>query len=140
MLAQSHALANVLLMLPTIKQVDYVIVLCDDFPTMKAFYQTLFSFPIVAEREDVLAMNAGSVTLAVRKRSRAYDGKSAGIGSPGIQLAFLVERGEVDQCHAELVAKNIPIIDPPTDQFWGHRTVFFRDPEGNILEFYEDIT
>jgi len=127
-------------MLPHIQQLDYAIVLCDDFPVMKAFYQSLFPFPVVAEREGVLAMKAGALTLAIRKRTRSYDGVSAGIGSPGVQLAFRVERGEVDQCHAELLSREIPIVDPPTDQFWGHRTLFFRDPEGNILEFYEDIS
>jgi catechol 2,3-dioxygenase-like lactoylglutathione lyase family enzyme len=28
---------------------------------------------------------------------------------------------------------------PPTDQPWGHRTLFFRDPDGNVLEIYADI-
>lgn len=27
----------------------------------------------------------------------------------------------------------------PKDQPWGHRTVFFRDPDGNILEIYADL-
>lgn len=126
-------------MFPTIKQLDYTIVLCDDFPAMKAFYRDIFTFSVVAEREDVLAMNAGGLTFALRKRTRHYDGKSAGPASPGVQLAFRVERGEVDQCHAELVKRRVAIVDPPTDQFWGHRTVFFRDPEGNILEFYEEL-
>jgi catechol 2,3-dioxygenase-like lactoylglutathione lyase family enzyme len=26
-----------------------------------------------------------------------------------------------------------------TDQPFGHRTVFFRDPDGNILEIYAEI-
>jgi catechol 2,3-dioxygenase-like lactoylglutathione lyase family enzyme len=126
-------------MLPTIQRLDYVILLCDDFARMKEFYQPLFGFAVVAERADVLAMNAGSVTFCLRKRTRHYDGTSPGLNSPGVQLAFCVKRGEVDQCHAELMQRGITILDPPTDQFWGHRTVFFRDPEGNILEFYEEI-
>lgn len=125
-------------MFAEIQQLDYVIVLCDDFPRMKAFYQSLFDFPVVAEREDVLAMNAGAVTLCVRKRTRHYDGRSAGPNSPGVQLAFRVPAGKVDECHAELLRRGVTIVDPPTDQAWGHRTVFFRDPEGNILECYEE--
>jgi catechol 2,3-dioxygenase-like lactoylglutathione lyase family enzyme len=30
-------------------------------------------------------------------------------------------------------------MSPPTNQPFGHRTVFFRDPDGNLLEFYADI-
>jgi catechol 2,3-dioxygenase-like lactoylglutathione lyase family enzyme len=127
-------------MIKAIRQLDYVILLCDDFPRMKEFYRSLFDFPVVAERADVLAMNAGAVTFCLRKRTRHYDGASLGLGSPGVQLAFKVPRGGVDLCHAELVERRVEIVDPPTDQFWGHRTVFFRDPEGNILEFYEDLS
>jgi hypothetical protein len=27
----------------------------------------------------------------------------------------------------------------PTDQPFGHRTLFFRDPDGNVLEIYAEI-
>jgi catechol 2,3-dioxygenase-like lactoylglutathione lyase family enzyme len=30
-------------------------------------------------------------------------------------------------------------VSPPTDRPWGHRTLFFRDPDGNILEIYADL-
>ncbi len=126
-------------MIKNIQQLDYVILLCDDFVGMKAFYQKLFGFPVVVEREDVLAMNGGSVTFCLRKRTRHYDGKSAGPGSPGVQIAFRVPHGDVDACFAELLQHGVTVVDPPTDQFWGHRTVFFRDPEGNMLEFYEEL-
>jgi lactoylglutathione lyase len=29
--------------------------------------------------------------------------------------------------------------DAPTDQPFGHRTLFFRDPDGNLLEMFADI-
>ena len=31
------------------------------------------------------------------------------------------------------------ILEPPRDWDYGHRTLFFRDPEGNILEIYAEI-
>ena len=125
-------------MLKDIQQLDYVILLCEDLAGMKRFYQELLDFPVVAEREDVLALKAGAVTFCLRRRTRHYDGQSAGPNSPGVQIAFRVPTGQVDACHAELQARGVTILDPPTDQSWGHRTVFFRDPEGNILECYED--
>jgi catechol 2,3-dioxygenase-like lactoylglutathione lyase family enzyme len=30
-------------------------------------------------------------------------------------------------------------VAPATDQPWGHRTLFFRDPDGNLLEIYADL-
>jgi catechol 2,3-dioxygenase-like lactoylglutathione lyase family enzyme len=60
-------------------------------------------------------------------------------GSAAIQLAFRVPPPAVDTCHEELVAAGVPILRPPTDlPSWRHRTLFFRDPEGNIIEIYAE--
>ena len=126
-------------MLASVKRLSYVIVLCDDMDRMKAFYRDLFSFPVESETEASLAFRAGSVLLALRKRTRDYDGRGSGTESPGVQLAFLVSPDEVDQCYDQLVEKGVKILDPPNDQPRGHRTVYFADPEGNILEVYAEI-
>jgi catechol 2,3-dioxygenase-like lactoylglutathione lyase family enzyme len=126
-------------MLKNIRQLDYTIVLCDDLPRMKEFYRGLFDFRVATETPTVLAMEAGSVTLAIRQRTRNYDGRTAGPGSPGVQIAFRVPPGQVDAGHAELLRQGVKILDPPTNQPWGHRTMYFADPEGNILELYEEL-
>jgi uncharacterized glyoxalase superfamily protein PhnB len=60
-------------------------------------------------------------------------------GSASLQLAFKVSALEVDQCADELVRQGVNPLSPPTDQIWGHRTLFFRDPDGNLLEMFADI-
>jgi hypothetical protein len=40
----------------------------------------------------------------------------------------------VDLCAATLAKRGVTIVSPPTDQPFGHRTLFFRDPDGNVLE------
>jgi catechol 2,3-dioxygenase-like lactoylglutathione lyase family enzyme len=57
----------------------------------------------------------------------------------GVQLAFRVEPEEVYACHNELLHRQVQILEPPRDQDYGHRTLFFRDPEGKILEIYAEI-
>ena len=126
-------------MLTPVKELAYVIVLCDDMDRMKAFYRDLFSFPLDSETEESLALRVGSVLLGLRKRTRIYDGCTAGQESPGLQLAFLVSPAEVDECYELLLSKGVPILDPPANQPRGHRTVYFADPEGNILEVYAEI-
>ena len=126
-------------MLASVGELNYVIVLCDDMDRMKAFYRALFSFPIKSETATSLVFDAGRLLLALRKRTRDFDGHGGGAASPGVQLAFLVARVEVDQCYEELVELGVEILAPPTDQPWGHRTVYFSDPEGNILEVYAEI-
>jgi len=60
-------------------------------------------------------------------------------GSAGVQLAFRVEPPEVETCFAELLQKPVEILEPPRDWDYGHRTLFFKDPEGNILEIYAEV-
>ena len=42
-------------------------------------------------------------------------------------------------CWQELIEADVEILDPPKDESYGHRTLFFRDPERNVLEIYADI-
>jgi len=126
-------------MLTPVKKFGYVIVLCDDIDLMKTFYRELFPFPVDSETDQSLALRVGSVLLGLRKRTRGYDGRGGGTESPGLQLAFLVSPAEVDECYELLLARGVRILDPPTDQPRGHRTVYFADPEGNILEVFAEI-
>ena len=127
-------------MLAEVKELNYAIVLCDDMDCMKAFYKDLLGFKIEVETETSLAFRAGkTVSLGLRRRERDYDGHGAGPGSPGVQLAFRVAPEEVSQCYEQLVAMGVTILDPPANQPRGHRTVYFADPEGNILEVYAEI-
>ena len=117
---------------------DYVILLCEDIASMKAFYHDVLGFPIERDWEDWVEMRAGAVLLTLRKRGRPYDGPSLR-DTAGVQLAFRVTPPEVGAWYDELLQKQVEILEPPRDWDYGHRTLFFKDPEGNILEIYADI-
>jgi lactoylglutathione lyase len=117
---------------------DYVILLCEDVAAMKAFYHDVLGFPIERDWEDWIELRAGAVLLTLRQRGRPYDGQIPR-GTAGVQLAFRVAPSEVGEWHAELLQRQVEIIEPPRDRDYGHRTLFFKDPEGNILEIYADI-
>jgi catechol 2,3-dioxygenase-like lactoylglutathione lyase family enzyme len=63
------------------------------------------------------------------------------VSSAAVQLAFRVPPSAVDGCHTELVARGVRILREPTDLAspWHHRTVFFADPEDNVLEIYAEL-
>lgn len=48
---------------------------------------------------------------------------SVGVASPA----------EVDAIHDRVVAAGLDIVHPPTDEAWGVRRFFFRDPDGNVV-------
>ncbi len=49
-------------------------------------------------------------------------------------LEFLVD--DVDAVYARLLELGVEMVKPPTTQPWSNRSFYFRDPEGNLLNFY----
>lgn len=124
----------------SIRSLDYVILLCDDLAKMKTFYQRLFEFQVEEDLpERMVFFRVGTMFLGLRKRGRSYDGPSMPTPSASIQISFRVPPADVDFAYDRLVLGRIDIIEPPTNQDWPHRTLFFRDPEHNITEIFADI-
>jgi len=124
-------------MIDRIRDLTYVILLCDDVSAMKHFYTSIMGFSIYSEQLDWVELRVGSTLLTIRARGRDYDGDSPTGAS--VQLAFRVAPDEVKDIEAYLVDNGVDIIEPVTDKSFGHRTLFFKDPEDNILEIYAEI-
>jgi uncharacterized glyoxalase superfamily protein PhnB len=57
----------------------------------------------------------------------------SGDGVSGSVVFVLVE--DVDALHAELVAKGVAVDLEPTDQTWGNREMYIKDPDRNSIRF-----
>jgi lactoylglutathione lyase len=122
-----------------IHNLDYTILLCGKLQETRAFYADVMGFPVELEQENWISFRVGASLLTLRPRGRGFNDGEAVAGSAAVQLAFRVPPPSVDVCHAELVAKGVPIVRPPTDlPDWRHRTLFFRDPESNLIEIYAE--
>jgi catechol 2,3-dioxygenase-like lactoylglutathione lyase family enzyme len=126
--------------LSAIRAVDYTVVRARDMEAMRAFYGGVLRFPFVRELSANWAeYRIGPNILALAGRFRHDEDITAvAAGTASLQLAFRVPYEAVDACAAELAAAGVPLLSPPTDQPWRHRTLFFRDPDGNLLEIYAD--
>ncbi|HEX2622210.1 MAG TPA: VOC family protein [Phototrophicaceae bacterium] len=132
-------------MLKSIQNLDYTVILCRDTDTMKSFYQNVLGFRLVRDFGTWVEFQVGGVLLTLRTRGTGYDevrqhdGESLA-GSASLQLAFRVAPSEVDSCFTELSQQKVTILQQPTPHpETGHRTLFFTDPEHNILEIYAEI-
>lgn len=122
-----------------IRSMDYVIILCEDLARMKHFYSSLFGFQLEEDADHFVAFRVGTLFLGLRPRGRSYDGPGIPEKSAGVQLSFRVPPADVDLAFEALTANNVTVIEGPANQDWPHRTLFFSDPENNILEIFADI-
>jgi glyoxylase I family protein len=124
-----------------IQNLDYTILLCNRLAETRAFYRDVMKFPLETDRDNWVSFRLGALLLTLRPRGKSTvcdDGASAP-GSAAVQLAFRVALPAVEACHAGLLARGVAILRGPTDlPDWRHRTLFFRDPEDNIIEIYAE--
>jgi catechol 2,3-dioxygenase-like lactoylglutathione lyase family enzyme len=120
--------------------IDYTVVFVRDMTAMRAFYEGVLGLaPLRELSAGWIEYRLGPNTLALARPSRTAGDAPIPAGSAALQLAFRVQPAEVDLCAAELNRKGVALLSPPTDQPFGHRTLFFRDPDGNLLEVYAEI-
>ena len=125
--------------LGAIRNLDYTVLLCDDLGEVQRFYRDVVGLETHEEVPGMwVAFRIGSSLLALRRRGRPYDGSSV-VGSASVQLAFRVPPAEVETAATQLVDRGVELLEPVTDQPFGHRTLFFADPEHNVIEIYAEI-
>jgi glyoxylase I family protein len=127
--------------LKDIRNCDYVVLLCNDLKKTRAFYADVMGFPLDHDFGNWVSFRVGVTLLTLRPRGQLFgwDDGPAASGAAAVQLAFRVPPSAIEACHAELVAKGVAILRGPTDlPAPRHRTVFFRDPEGNLIENYAE--
>jgi catechol 2,3-dioxygenase-like lactoylglutathione lyase family enzyme len=123
-----------------IRAIDYTVVFVRDMAAMRRFYEDVLCFPLIRELSpDWVEYRVGGNTLALARPKRTAADAPTPAGSAALQLAFKVSAGDVDRCADELLQKGVALLSPPTDQAFGHRTLFFRDPDGNLLEMFAEI-
>jgi lactoylglutathione lyase len=126
--------------LSSIRQIDYTVIFARDLPAMRRFYGSVLGFKLLRELSPRwVEYQVGTNVLALTVHGGRYDDPAPLKGALSLQLAFRVDRDLVDECAQELEAAGVPIASPPTDQPFGHRTLFFRDPDGNVLEIYAEL-
>ena len=120
--------------------IDYTVIFVRDMGAMRRFYEDVLAFPLLRELSpNWIEYGIGSNTLALARPSRTAADAPIPVGSASLQLAFRVSAAEVDACADELIWQGVALLSPPANQPFGHRTLFFRDPDGNLLEVYAEI-
>ena len=126
--------------LSQIRQIDYTVIFARNMDAMRLFYETVMEFPLLRTLgERWVEYRVGSTTLALTAHGGRFNDTPPAPGALSVQLAFRVAPQAVADCAAALEAKGVKLVSPLTDHPFGHRTIFFRDPDGNVLEIFAEI-
>lgn len=101
------------------------------------FYRRVLGFEIIAVTGDILdddtrlcAMRAGDRdVLLLFKRGATHDTDAAG----AIHVAFAIGRADLARWEAWLIEQGVAIESRDTFEYGG-QSVYFRDPDGHLLE------
>lgn len=107
----------------------------DKVSLLKTFYENVFG--TVAEGDDEFAYfifhNIHISIFSKGNLEKMAHGSTNGIGSGSCIIEIGVE--DVDYEFSNLTKLGVKIIKLPTTQPWGIRSVWFSDPDGNIINF-----
>ncbi|MEQ4723090.1 VOC family protein [Nonomuraea sp. B19D2] len=109
----------------------------DDVPALAAFYADVLEAEAEGGEPFAMVTVPGAVLsfFSVRGMEAMVHGSMGAATGGNFTLEFEVT--DVDQRHERLAARGIEILKPPTTQPWGRRSVWLRDPDGNIVNLYQ---
>ena len=106
-----------------------------DVLRLRSFYTAILQ--VEAEGDDMFTMlstqGAALSIFAEEGMERMAPGSMQDSGCGRYTLEFEVE--DVDREFERLKALDVIFVKPPTTQTWGRRSVWFRDLDGNIINF-----
>ena len=120
-------------------RINGICIITDDVARLRSFYAEALS----AEAEDddtftAFRTDGAAVSLfstAGMEKMAPGSMAQAGVGRYTLEI-------EVDDVDAEFDRLNklgCIVLKPPTTQPWGRRSVWVRDPDGNIVNFYANV-
>ena len=122
---------------PPVHGLEYTVIFARRMKAMREFYGETLGLPVYHDlAPQWVEYRVGSTLLALTEERWIVDDFPPSIESISQQLAFRVLPSEVDRCAAVLTERGVTIALAPGNEPWGHKTVFFRDPDGNVLGIY----
>ena len=115
--------------------------LVSDVRGLRDFYRTVLEVAPQPDLPEYVEFDIGGAGLAlcdVRYHNQLAPG-SAKAGQNRCSM-IEVEVDDVDREYARLRRTVRQWVKPPTTQPWGSRSVYFRDPEGNLVNLFARVS
>ena len=116
-------------------------IITGDVARLVAFYEKATGVQANWSTEDFAEFRTTRATLAIGS-TRTVPLFAPGAARPAdnhtVIIEFLVD--DVDGVHQNLAGFVEDFVNEPTTMPWGNRSLLFRDPDGNLVNFFTPVT
>lgn len=112
-----------------------------DIKRLVTFLEQATALPAKWATDDFAEIPAGSFTLAIGSTNTLAffgEGVAQAATNRSVIIEFLVKN--VDEDYERIKALKAEIVQAPTTMPWGNRSLLFRDPDGNLINFFTPVS
>lgn len=112
-----------------------------DIKTLVSFFENAMNATAKWLTDDFAEITFNAITLAIGStRTLAFfgEGVAEAASNKSVIIEFLVENVEADYERIKML--DAKIVQPPTTMPWGNRSLLFRDPDGNLINFFTPVS
>ena len=121
-------------------KLSFTRIVTEDVPALSRFYRDLTGVApeILSEAYVEFSLFGSALAISSRATMDFYGARSAVAKSNrSIVLDFQVE--DVDREYLRIKDMVRDVVLEPVNQPWGNRSMMFRDPDGNLINFFAPI-
>ncbi|MFJ2866947.1 VOC family protein [Kitasatospora sp. NPDC087314] len=116
-------------------------IITGDVARLVEFYERATGVRATWATEDFAELRTPTATLAIagtRTVPLFAPGSARPADNHSVITEFLVD--DVDRVHQNLTGFVTDFVTEPTTMPWGNRSLLFRDPDGNLVNFFTPVT
>ena len=116
-------------------------IITDDIARLVAFYERVTGVSASWSTADFAEIGTDRATLAIGSTAtvaRLVPDAIRPASNAAVIIEFLVD--DVDRVYQDLDGFLSDVIIEPTTMPWGNRSLLFRDPDGNLVNFFTPVT
>ena len=116
-------------------------IITDNLERLVSFYERISGLPATRYTPDFAELPTTAGTLAIGStRTMAMFGGD--VAQPATNRSVIIEFlvGDVDKEFEHLRGVVDEFVQEPTTMPWGNRSLLFRDPDGNLINYFTPVT
>lgn len=114
-----------------------------DVQKLVTFYEKITGLPAIHYTPDFAELKTATATLAIGSTNtlQFFGGNEVAAAAQNHSVILEFRSTNVDEDYKKLGDFIEPhLVQPPTTMPWGNKSLLFRDPDGNLVNFFTPVT